>query len=110
VTDLTIESILHELASAMTGVTSATSGASRTWGLDDRPFAILAAGVIELRLDPAVAAAASRTPDASASSRGPEWVRFEPATLEGHDLDRLVAWFGLAHKRAATGAVPTSPR
>ena len=37
-------------------------------------------------------------PDArhGASHRGPDWVRFRPATLDDHAADRAVAWFGFA--------------
>jgi len=101
VTGPTIEALLSELATSMPGITASTAGRSRTWAVGDLPFAILEGETVELRLDPAVAAAAIRTPDASASGRGPEWVRYEPATLEGHDLDRLEAWFGFAQRRAA---------
>ncbi len=54
----------------------------------------------EFRLDPAVAAAAQRTPDTSASERGTDWVRFSPATLDPHAADRAVAWLGSAARRA----------
>jgi hypothetical protein len=54
----------------------------------------------EFRLDPAVAAAAQRTPDTSTSERGPDWVRFVPATLDPHAADRAAAWLGSAARRA----------
>lgn len=54
----------------------------------------------ELRLDPAIAAAATRTPDTGPSPRGAEWVRFNPRELDGHAVDRLTAWFDLAYRRA----------
>ena len=54
----------------------------------------------EFRLDPAVALAAQRTPDTSSSERGPDWVRFSPATLDPHAADRAVAWLGSAARRA----------
>jgi hypothetical protein len=108
VTGPEIEAVLDELASSMPGVNRSTEGPARgtAWTVVDQTFAILEDDAVELRLDPAIAAAAARTPDASPSDRGPEWVRFEPSTLEGHDLDRLEAWFGLAHRRA----VATVPR
>jgi hypothetical protein len=55
---------------------------------------------IELRLDPAIAAAATRTPDTAPSPRGNEWVRFNPRGLDAHAEDRLRAWFELAYRRA----------
>jgi len=57
----------------------------------------------EFRLDPAVATAARRTPDTSASDRGPDWVRFAPAGLDGHASDRAVAWLRSAARRAGGG-------
>ena len=77
-------------------------GGTMTWSRGETAFAVLLGDVVELRLDPAIAAAALKTPDTVESPRGPAWVRFAPATLEGHDLDRLEAWFGLAYRRAET--------
>ena len=61
-----------------------------SWSRDGRPFAILSAdGVVaEFALDPAVAAAAIRTPDTDPSDRGPGWVRFAPVKLDDHGADR----------------------
>jgi hypothetical protein len=56
--------------------------------------------VAEFRLDPAVASAATRTPDASSSERGPDWVRFAPTALDPLAVDRAVAWLGSAARRA----------
>jgi hypothetical protein len=72
-----------------------------TWSFRGDPFAVLGPTGIELRLDPAIAAAATRTPDTAPSPRGPEWVRFSPRELDGHAVDRLEAWFELAYRRAA---------
>ena len=59
--------------------------------------------IAEFRLDPAVAAAAQRTPDTSPSERGPDWVRFSPPVLDEHAVDRAVAWLGSAARRAQGG-------
>ncbi|HLX35151.1 MAG TPA: hypothetical protein VKR30_07905 [Candidatus Limnocylindrales bacterium] len=83
------------------------AGGSITWSRGETAFAVLHGSAVELRLDRAVAAAALRTPDTAPSPRGPEWVSFAPSTLEGHDLDRLEAWFGLAYRRAETAAPRT---
>jgi len=96
----TLASTLAGLAEGLDSRVLVTGG-STTWSRGDIPFAVLGPRSVELRLDPAVAAAALRTPDTATSPRGPEWVRFVPPTLEGHDLDRLEAWFGLAYRRAA---------
>lgn len=77
------------------------AGGATTWSHREKPFAVLGPTGIELRLDPAIAAAATRTPDTAPSPRGPEWVRFSPRELDGHAVDRLEAWFELAYRRAA---------
>ena len=71
-----------------------------TWTRGDIPFAALGPTGIEIRLDPAIAAAAARTLDTAPSSRGPEWIRFNPRELDGHAVDRLRAWLELAYRRA----------
>ncbi|MEO8274167.1 MAG: hypothetical protein ABI620_08875 [Chloroflexota bacterium] len=76
----------------------------RTWSHKGMAFAVLGPTGIELRLDPAIAAAATRTPDTAPSPRGPGWVRFSPRELDGHAVDRLRAWFALAHRRAGAEA------
>jgi hypothetical protein len=97
-----LEARLAELAAALPDVRTSPGGAGRAWSLGGVEFAIVGPLGVELRLDPAVAAAATRTPDAEPSPRGPEWVRFNPRKLEGYDLDRLEAWFALAHRRATS--------
>ena len=71
-----------------------------TWTRAGREFAALGAGGVEIRLDRPIAAAATRTPDTAPSSRGPEWIRFNPRELDGHAVDRLRAWLELAYRRA----------
>ncbi len=65
--------------------------------------AVLAPDALELRLRPAVAAAALRTPDVEPSSRGPGWVRFQPAAIDGFAQDRARAWLESAVRLAAEG-------
>lgn len=82
------------------GVAATNSGPTATWTRGDRAFATLTGGVLEVRLDGPIAAAARRTPDASASPRGPEWVRFAPPEPDGMALDRAEAWFEAAWRRS----------
>jgi hypothetical protein len=105
-----LASLVNELASELPGaVADATLGApgagrpvtTTTWSCRGTPFAVLGASGIEIRLDNAIAAAATRTPDTAPSPRGKEWVRFNPRELDGHAVDRLRAWLELAHRRAA---------
>lgn len=73
-----------------------------TWSVGDRAFAVLGPSGVEIRLDPPIAAAATRTPDTGPSARGPEWVRFDPKEIDGHAVDRLRAWLELAYRRAGS--------
>ena len=71
-----------------------------TWTRAARDFAVLGPNGVEIRLDRAVAAAATRTPDTAPSPRGDEWIRFNPRELDAHAADRLRAWLELAYRRA----------
>jgi len=101
---VSLASVLADEADALDDVGVLISGGSMSWIREETTFAVLQGSSVELRLDRAVAAAALKTPDTATSERGPEWVRYAPPTLEGHDLDRLTAWFRLAHRRAAEPA------
>jgi hypothetical protein len=99
-----VTELAAELPDAIASSAGAGEGATSegtTWSRVGRLFAALGADGVELRLDPAIAAAATRTPDTAPSPRGAEWVRFNPRELDGHAVDRLTAWFDLAYRRAA---------
>lgn len=96
----TLAQLLGELAAAEPAIDAAADGELTTWSRGGRPFAIAGQLGVEIRLDPAIAAAAARTPDAGPSSRGAEWVRFNPRELDGHAVDRVRAWFELAYRLA----------
>lgn len=72
-----------------------------TWSRGGVSYAALGPNGIEIRLDRPIAAAATRTPDTAPSSRGPDWIRFNPRDLDGHARDRLRAWLELAYRRVA---------
>ncbi len=96
-----LRSLLDGLAAGLPDARSASASGRVEWSRAGVAFAILADDGLELRLDPAVAAAALRTPDTSASARGLPWIRFAPRELDGPAVDRATAWFGLAYRRAA---------
>jgi len=100
-TESALGAVLDDFAVELGGIERGAEGKGLTWSRGDRMFAIRDGASVELRLDRTMADAALRTPDTAASSRGPEWVRYTPASLEGHDLDRLEAWFEVAYRRAA---------
>jgi hypothetical protein len=103
---MNLEDVLREAATAIAEVESATEpGGALVWSRAGHPFAALGdiGTAAEFGLDPAVAAAAVRTPDVAPSTRGPGWVRFSPKVLDGHGVDRAEAWFASAYRRALRG-------
>ena len=100
-TDLTLSEVLVAAAEDLPGVTADGDEGLTTWSAGGHPFASLAGAWAEFRLDPAVARAALRTPDAAVSPRGPGWVSFAPAVLDDQAIDRAEAWFLSAHRHAA---------
>lgn len=103
---MNLADLLREAAAELDDV-EATEDAAGTvsWARAGRPFATLSADgtAAEFALDPAVAAAAARTPDVAPSGRGPGWVGFRPSIADEHALDRAEAWFDSAHRRGGQG-------
>jgi hypothetical protein len=98
----TLRDVLEDAADDLDDVEVVTFGEGLEWRRNGRPFAAVARGVAEFRLDPLVARAALRTPDTEPSTRGPEWVRFSPEALDDHALDRAEAWLASAWRRAGS--------
>jgi hypothetical protein len=99
---MNLRELLEDEASELPGAVGAVGvDGSETWTRGGRPFAAVSAdgSIAEFALDPAVADAASRTPDVTLSQRGPGWVAFAPADLDDHAADRAAAWFASAHRR-----------
>jgi hypothetical protein len=96
-----LDTIATGLPPELAATERADDGDAMTWSLGGVTFAILGADGVELRLDDRIAAAAARTPDAAPSGRGPDWVRFNPRTIDPHAVDRLEAWFTLGARRAS---------
>lgn len=99
---MTLGELLADEAAGLPGaVSTAEPDGSSTWSRGGRPFAIVSAdgAAAEFALDPAVADAATRTPDARRAERGPGWVVFAPSVVDDHASDRAVAWFASAHRR-----------
>jgi len=89
-----VEAVIAELE----GVAVVQSGDERELRAGGRLFAAVADDALEVVLDPAVAAAARRTPDVSGSARGPAWVRFRPVVVDRFALDRAESWLRSAHR------------
>jgi len=101
---VTLGELLASIALELPDVRAATDAVGAvTWSRRERPFASLSAdgATASFALDPAVAAAATRTPDVAPSSRGSGWVDFTPTELDDHAADRSGAWFASAHRRLA---------
>ncbi len=100
VSDLTLADVLAAAADDLAAITVDAGDAGTTWSAGGRPFATLTGEWAEFQLDPAVARAALRTPDAATSPRGPGWVAFAPTVLDDPAVDRAEAWFQSAYRRA----------
>ena len=96
----TLRAVLEEAVADLDGVEANPSGDDVEWRRGGRPFAALAGDAAEFRLDPLVANAALRTPDTHRSSRGADWVRFDPPLLDDHGVDRAEAWLAFAWRHA----------
>jgi hypothetical protein len=101
---MTLRELLEAAALGLDDISVATDDVGAlTWSRRGRAFAALSAdgSVASFALDPAVAAAATRTPDTTDSPRGAGWVDFAPDELDDHAADRAEAWFESAHRRMA---------
>jgi hypothetical protein len=92
--------LADSLANEAGEVQAESSGTGRQYSRAGALFAVAGDGWLELRLQPEVAEAAARTPDTSLSPRGAGWIRFAPAELDGHAVDRAQAWFLSAWRHA----------
>ncbi len=99
-TDPALAVLLAEHVGLLDGAAGKPNGPGTGYYLEDVLFAYVDHGGAEFRLREEVGAAALRTPDLTASRRGPGWVRFAPRRLDGHARDRVVAWLESAWRRA----------
>ena len=99
---MSLRGLLEDEAAELPGIETAVGpDGSLTWSRSGRPFGVVTSDGMraEFALDPAVADAATRTPDVTLSSRGPGWVAFAPTVVDDHAADRAVAWLVSAHRR-----------
>ena len=101
--DETLDERVEAVIAELDGVTRQRDGESVAYATGGRVFTVLMQDLLEVALDPAVAAAALRTPDTLASSRGKGWIAFTPDGIDRFALDRADAWVRLAHRRASGG-------
>jgi len=95
-----LEDAVLAAAAHLPGVVMRDAGQRREFIVGSRVVATLEAGVAEYLLDPAVAAAALRTPDTRRSARAADRIAFEPRVLDRYAADRAVAWFRSAVRGA----------
>jgi hypothetical protein len=100
----TLEERVAAVVADLSGASREAAGEATVLAVAGRTFAVVAPGVVEAWLDPAVATAALATPDTRASARGAGWIRFSPVEIDRFALDRAEAWLRSAHRRA--GAAP----
>jgi hypothetical protein len=98
----TLSKALAAAVAELPGVTSRELAGTIEYLLDDQTFASLEAdgAAASFRLAPAVAAAAVNTPETGVSPRGPDWVTLRPTVVDGHAIDRAVAWLESAWRQA----------
>ncbi len=99
-TDPALAILLAERVGLLDGAAGRQDGPGTGYYLQDVLFAFVDQAGAEFRLPEEVGAAALRTPDVTASRRGPGWVRFVPRRLDGHARDRALAWLESAWRRA----------
>ena len=101
---MSLAELLADASASLKGTVAGTDpDGTTTWSRGGQLFALVTGDgtVASFQLDPAVAAAAVRTPDTTASDRGPGWVDFAPVELDDRAADRAVAWLGSAYRRLA---------
>ncbi len=91
---------LDERAAETAGVERVESGALVEYRLGGRAVAVADRAAVSFRVGEAVAAAAARTADARASTRGTDWVELAATGSDRFTLDRARAWFDLAIRNA----------
>jgi hypothetical protein len=92
--------LLSTIAGELEGIEAVGATEARTWSVGGTVFARETPDGVELRLDPAVAAAALRTADTHRSHDGPDRIVFRPGVLDRFAEDRLRAWFAHACRLA----------
>ena len=96
-----LEEAVLEAVAGLPGVVMRDTGPRRDFLVGSRVVATLEGGVAEYLLDPAVAAAALRTPDTRRSAGAADRIAFEPRTLDRYAADRAVAWLRSAVRRGS---------
>ena len=97
-----IGALIEASAAELEAVDRQAVGGGVEWSTGGIVFATVSGDRAEFRLSRPVVGAAMRTPDTTASDRGPDWVAFAPLQLDRHAIDRAAAWLASAWRRADT--------
>jgi hypothetical protein len=95
-----IKALIEATAAALEAADRRDSSTGSEWSIGGIVFVAVSGDRAEFRLARPVVAAALRTPDTAPSDRGLDWVAFAPHELDGHAIDRAVAWLTSAWRRA----------
>jgi hypothetical protein len=98
----TLAQAVEAEAADLEGVEATATPGGFEWRLAGVVFAVLDGEAAEFRLSAPVAAAALRTPGTTPSARGGGWVAFRPQPVDGHALDRAIAWLDSAWRRVGS--------
>jgi hypothetical protein len=96
----TLADLVERLTDELGGVSTRQVGGATDVARGPSIFAAVRGSRVSLRLRPDIAEAALRTPRTSPSTRGPEWIEFEPDTDDPQDVDRLRAWLTIGWRTA----------
>ncbi len=110
-----LRQILDDMAGDLEGVdVGSASGDGREYARRGVVFASCAgtapSETAEFRLRPEIVDAATKTPGATASRRGPDWVSLRVASLDTFAVDRARAWFEAAWRIAGESPEPRPRR
>jgi hypothetical protein len=95
-----VGALMVRLTAELGEVTAAGPADALEYRRGSQAFAVLNGERVSLRLRPDIAEAALRTPRTAASSRGDDWIDFEPDPSDAHDVDRLRAWLTIGWRSA----------
>ena len=103
----TLADLLDDLAGEFDDIERRETPSGADYLVRTRAFTHLNGDAASFRLRPEIVVAAARTPSATASPLGAEWVAFRPTTLDQYSRDRLQSWFELAHRLVAEDGART---
>jgi hypothetical protein len=98
-----VEAIAQEIddrAESLEDIEVGFADGATTYSRGSHAFAMAREDGFEFLVGEIIAGAALRTPDTLISERGADWVLFSPAELDEPALDRALAWFEAAWRRA----------